>query len=612
MRLDTSVDPGTPLDPTVHLGGNAMQSYNAKPRQVGYGAYSATLTPMNRRGVDGLAGVPLLAEHPSFAPTSIFPFGHNIPEIMASFGSSRVAPITRLPDDILSYIFILALYREEPPHDNLIHMNPFHGFAFPWIVHRVCLKWKHIAVNTSELWQNIRVCTEPPCLSNWVVQGGNEALQYWVSKAPHFVDVHLRTSMDGFNSLDKSTLHSLLHHSRSFRSLRLEIHGVNALQEIFSKGVYVPLLETFHVSFFGETEQIATWIAQFERIMRPPNRVFPPLFRYCPRLRRCTFEESSAAFRLFTLPLHQLDSLDMIYTAPGHEHVGWGLSMLPIQGHLTSLKIHFASTPTIGHVQSLAGFLSHSIRKLEYSAPGDFIISGERPAHLFEKLHLPNLQELVLRDDYHPCAFIAARDLVKRSGASLSHLGVFGTLFRPGDDVCANKPVQFLQKLLKKVQGSLKSLTIGADPVEADHAFMNCWFSLGDHPLPHLKEFTVILRTSSHPSRLGNYLRSHRALCLRAFLDFVETRWPLAAGQRGFGGHRQAAREPPTPLERFTLVFHTSDFDLEEIEEAILKDFKRGNVQAVLARVENEPKLVVVGHEGVLTDPSFCSPRELC
>ncbi|KAJ8081200.1 hypothetical protein PM082_018043 [Marasmius tenuissimus] len=587
-------------------------SSDALPERVAYGTYSATLIPLIRKGTDELAGIPLLEPHPSFARTSMFPPADNIPTTLTSRSWSFIPPITRLPDKILSYIFILAHYRDEPPSSEFTNMNPFHGGAFPWILSTVCLRWHLIAITTKELWQKISVCTEAEYFSQIWPNGG--ALRKWVSFAvnrpPGFgLDVYLKTPKSEFSSLDTEVVIMLLEHARYFRTLRLECppHGL----EVFAmKGVDVPLLEALHVSFpcgdDEETRRRDVWLEEARQRYHSNPRW---LFRSCPRLKFVHIEEMCLPFIVFSIPFDQLDTLHLTYCSFPHEWVKWGIATIFCAGSARPVRIDLhQSVHSASDREALLGarLCNSSIEKLEYRAPKDDIFHvpntpNERSVHIFDRLILPNLKELIIRDDAHPGSFYAYLDLVGRSDASLTRLTIYGVLWR-------DRSLHQFFYFFGHVQSTLESLTLGVNPSEAVSRFKTFDF-IYSYALPRLKELRFVIRPATQCTRLGNYLRSNREKFLRNLLNIVSTRWVVPMGYRGFGGYRKKSTvpTPPTPLERCTVCFHTSDFDVEVIRESILRDFDRGNVKVLLERVEDEAGLAVYGCEEVLSSETFAA-----
>ncbi|KAK1235467.1 hypothetical protein PQX77_001304 [Marasmius sp. AFHP31] len=588
-------------------------SSDALPERVAYGTYSATLIPLIRKGTDEIAGIPLLEPHPSFARTSMFPSTDDIPPILISKGWSFVPPIMRLPDTILSYIFILAHYRDEPPSSEFTNMNPFDGGAFPWVLSRVCLKWHLVAITTRELWQKICVSTEAEYFSQFWPSGG--ALRKWVSfavnKPPGFgLDVYLKTPKSGFSSLDTEVVIMLLDHARYFRTLRLECPPYGL--EVFAmKGVDVPLLEALHVSFpCGDDEEVRRrdiWL--WEARGRYDGNT-TQLFRSCPRLKFVHMQEMCFPFIVFLIPLEQLDTLHLTYCSFPHEWIKWGIVTIFWAQSVRSVRIdlhqsiHNASDH--GALLGTQVMCNPSLTKLEYRAPKDHVFHvpntpTERSVHIFDRLLLPNLKELIIRDDAHPGSFHACLDLVGRSYASLTRLTIYGALWR-------DRSMHQFFYFFGHVQSTLESLTLGIDPLEAISGFKTFDF-IHAYALPRLKELGFVIRPASHATRLGNYLRSDRQRFLRTLLNIVSNRWVAPTGYRGFGGYRKKniLPTPPTPLERCTIRFHTSDFDVGVIRESILRDFNRGNVKVLFERVEDEAGLAVYGCEEVLSSETFAS-----
>lgn len=60
-----------------------------------------------------------------------------------------LAPIRRIPPEVLEHIFILCL-----PHDR----NPvMHGSEAPWLLTSICRDWRKLAIETTRLWNRIHI-----------------------------------------------------------------------------------------------------------------------------------------------------------------------------------------------------------------------------------------------------------------------------------------------------------------------------------------------------------------------------------------------------------------------------------------------------------------------
>ncbi|KAG7088957.1 hypothetical protein E1B28_012902 [Marasmius oreades] len=557
-----------------------------------HGAYAVTLTPHNRSALNELAGVPLLT---SKLPDrqSIYP-SHDLPYILTTTDPGREPPVKRLPAAILSYIFVLAHHREEPLYANFTYMCPFHALAFPWVVSSVCLQWHIVARNTKELWRKITISTGDHFTRRWVVNG--YALRRWMlfflgspeclnpdqwSAYGSGMDVHLRTSASGFSNTDYQVLLILLEYSHYWRTLRLETHRP-ALSVIQMKGVHASSLETLDISLFcGDAVDIDL------RATQTPS--FPSLFLSAPKLKNLYASEASRCLHSFRLPWEQLDSIRITHCGLEHDRITLGLWLLANTMSIKTVQLEAKRSaptkPTMNALIACTMFRNPSVQVFEYCCPEDEILySNPFAIHVFDRLLLPNLKELILRDDSHPQSFQAARNMILRSKASISHLTVFGVLSRQG-----------LYQLLEVVEPSIESLTVGINPLEAHYAFTSLeiinWFDF-----PRLKELTFVIRASPLMSYLATSPRWHRARCIRTLLNIIERRWPSPA-IHPFGGNPRRRGVVPAassaPLTKSRIVFRTSDLEIAEVLGTVLQDFDRGNVEVGLERVDPVPRLVV-------------------
>ncbi|KAF9254610.1 hypothetical protein L218DRAFT_460789 [Marasmius fiardii PR-910] len=578
-----------------------------------HGAYAVTLTPIERDPTNLPAGVPLLTSKiPELR--SIYP-SRNAPRIMSasSLNPTKEPAIKRLPDAILSYIFILAQYREEPLDFEFTYSDPFHYLAFPWVLMRVCVKFADVAKTTKDLWRKIRISTEHEAFAERLELNGRSFRQWMVfaivgqnkhvsgdefdlASAPGMgLDVHLRTSSSGFTNVDYRILSTLLEYSRSLRRFRLETHRP-ALPIIHMQQAHASSLEILDISLFlvpagdvfHQVEAVRTGFDAIAASNRPP----PLLFLSAPNLRTLRMTESICALREFGLPWGLLDSIqitDCGSGSGGNEWIATFLSLLPYATAVKTLQMEVKrSAPTDEAARALG--LSpitrnNSVEVFEYCCTQDGVAHAQSQApgtmaiHPFDRLMLPGLRELVLKDDSHPRSFEAAGELISRSGAQdfVMRLTIFGDLSRQG--MC-----QQLYGLLDLVNSAVEYLTVGVNPLEGYLAFLVLeiinWFSF-----PRLKELTIVVRGSPVVSYLANSSTVHRAACIRNILKIIENRWALPASMVGGGGQVRRRDGPEqervyfTPISKAKIVFSTEDIEMPEILAAVLQDFNRENAQ---------------------------------
>ncbi|KAK7023645.1 hypothetical protein VNI00_016607 [Paramarasmius palmivorus] len=379
------------------------------------------------------------------------------------------AHVHSLPPEILSEIFLSAQGDTNvgsPKH--VPNQNPLNPDALPWLICRVCQRWRYIA--ETQLWQaldvhlnnkDIEAMAASPCIR---VPHAQDTIGRWLHVALHrlkdengglprpasgpglqvtvrfgeaatFGTGHAAQLDHIATYLQFAMLSTLFMYSNHCRLLRLEIrfHLLRALGKI-PRG-QLQRLEALHLLI---DEMSPSAIPAAENI---------ELFREAPKLRSL---EISGLVRLFwdklPLPWHQLHECS-IKEAGGFIHQNESLLALKIGIAMSRCRIKAGFLDIRNSIRDLR-IVNESLVRLEYL---NVYPTVRNEGHLFQHLELPNLKEVCLDVGAQKGSYAATHEMIRRSCAKLHSLDLRCPLA---------EEVAELGMLLFHTAATLKTLTL--------------------------------------------------------------------------------------------------------------------------------------------------------
>ncbi|KDQ09957.1 hypothetical protein BOTBODRAFT_36581 [Botryobasidium botryosum FD-172 SS1] len=260
---------------------------------------------------------------------------------------NQLLPIHRLPDEVLSSIFVLA---EGTRHNRT---QPLH-MRTPFVVSLVSKQWRAVALNTPTLWTTIDVITRP--ISEVFIDRSKSALLgidllWGPDCCAHDTVKHLPSERhrDTYSAHKRYItdvgrfLSPLIPHANRWRSLRVQGVRPGVLESLLSSPA--PSLEILHV-------QATPFDADFDVSSLHGN-----LFAgHTPCLRDLSL--ASVYQPLTSAIYHGLKDLDLGWITYPNDSVGrllHNLAMCPLLEHLTLSRIQFAPSEA-SDTTSLASF----------------------------------------------------------------------------------------------------------------------------------------------------------------------------------------------------------------------------------------------------------------
>ena len=266
--------------------------------------------------------------------------------------SAFLAPIRRLPPEILTYTFALCL----PKYKKLC----FDSDQAPTLIGQVCAGWRQIALSTQYLWSSMTVtCPASP----------NESLvKTWLSRATSSpLSIRLNAENHDLPAVKRMrpAIAQLVQYCDRWKHLEIRLPPT-----------IIPRLDLIrHRLPWLESLRIQTW-NHF-----PPQRL--DLFDYAPRLHNLRLDLGISPSRV-TVPWNQLTQLDVYFP-----NVTVCLETLQQAPNLVKCIMH-CSRWINEHVSTL----SHDMPVLRFPHLTSLYISGERPREVFNHFELPTLRDL--------------------------------------------------------------------------------------------------------------------------------------------------------------------------------------------------------------------------
>ncbi|KAJ7253500.1 hypothetical protein C8J57DRAFT_625635 [Mycena rebaudengoi] len=428
-----------------------------------------------------------------------------------------VSPARRLPDDIISAIFVACL----PPTRNpviSVHVAPL-------LLCRICRAWRIVALSTPQLWTAIHVVV--PSTGNFVAQL-NDAVGVWIGRSGSLpLSVSLvstplqRRGLSVYSTLNDAImllLDTLIRFTHRWRNIRLSLHSQHSFTPLLavSKDV-VPMLQTLVISAGGHEDFSAAemnWsllalagATTLRRVslMYTAAVLHAPLF--CERLRHLsTGRGRRGQTRQF---ISQPDALELLRRCPNLETCALTLRPLaPPSETLSSAPCYMA------HMTDL------------YIADGSL---RETPTEFFHRLVIPGLRALEYEGKYFRGDVLPILPLLSATNR-LEHLSI-----RAG-----SVPASGLVEGLRLVP-TVHTLHIFGEPVRSQESV--------DRHSP-LFQYLLGVDSSEYSSMICPQLRHLKLSHFtdpsdQELLDFIQSR----------SGLRHDNTTPPAPLSRIDVTF---------------------------------------------------------
>ena len=290
-----------------------------------------------------------------------------------------------LPNKLLIEIFLLFAQPED-----------LATYAVPWILERVCQRWRNIALSTPSLWKYL-----PPVhigRSKFADQQKGWFAILLSRSSGSTISFHLRTFP---NASDSNALFRLvLSHSERWEHVSLDIYNDS-------------------LSFASIKGRLSS-LRSLEFRVRNSQWVEFDLFNNAPNLKNITLYPRPRS-GMFTLPWRQIQSYKEIMK----EHHDIGRILLSLSLQLRTL--HFTTDRACPYTNGLThGDLGHITFPNLTSLTFESFSRGSCPHGLLEVLTCPNLRELVyLSFSLHDLS-LELQNLIQRSGCNLQSFTFFG------------------------------------------------------------------------------------------------------------------------------------------------------------------------------------------
>ncbi|KAL1695450.1 hypothetical protein GGG16DRAFT_45217 [Schizophyllum commune] len=300
-------------------------------------------------------------------------------------------PMDRVPHEILTLIFQFCVASE-----NGLPNQFFHNTAkSPWLLTRVCGKWRELACKTPSLWTTIRISVDALEESGRSTADVSDLLRSYLQRSyPQLLSVSVMSE----DSFPAHILNPIVETCKRWHFLFLFAHPDDFPRFAVIRG-RLPFLQSLQV--------IPT------RLGDPANPP-PTMFEIAPRL--TTLMLGGHALDLnFALPWKQIRSFEANYIDPADV-----LRLLPHMPGLVNLKLgreppEHTPGPTQGIMITLA-----SLRALTLNV-SDGQRSPDHPGDLLDHLTLPALSDLEVECDVEE-SIESMRRLVERSDCRIDTL----------------------------------------------------------------------------------------------------------------------------------------------------------------------------------------------
>ncbi|KAJ6603220.1 hypothetical protein DFH09DRAFT_1458490 [Mycena vulgaris] len=409
-----------------------------------------------------------------------------------------LSPARRMPHELLSEIFVLAL----PSREDALESNRFDADDAPWTLGRVCGQWRLVALSSPSLWSLVVI--------NYDDIVGSPSTAYPLSmletqlERARSLQVYF-TPVTVESSHQNAVLLLLVNHSRRWERLALLLTpGIQPI--IATLRDRIPLLRKLRIEWnnpnLEDDSDDETDTPQFKDL---------ECFRVAPALRDASLVIEDRALSV-PLPAHQLTRYEL--NGPWHMHV----DILKLATNLVEARIFVADAEVMLSRVIPEGVIElRDLRRLYVS-----------DADILDSLRLPALEELGF---YHENSgdddLRHVKSLLQRSSCNLRRLCVMGIPFVEIVDVLQNnKSIVELTIILSEPES----------PAEANLLILTlCQVDANDIPsiAPQLtaifvacEDATVIDHTLYHDMLLSRWKPGSFALTSAALLTVSEGSQP--------------------------------------------------------------------------------------
>ncbi|KIM80375.1 hypothetical protein PILCRDRAFT_89650 [Piloderma croceum F 1598] len=254
-----------------------------------------------------------------------------------------VAPIRRLPAEILAEIFVLCMNYD---------ISSFDPMQSPLLVGRVCRGWRQVALSTQKLWSSITVTD---------YRSSSKMVKLWMSRAISApLTIHLNSAHHYSSNVGEieSVIAVLVQYCDRWQHLDMNFYRTRA-SCLSSIRHNLPLLESLRIR---------------------SSTAFVNIFEVAPHLHTLSLDSWSSRIRL-KVPWSQLTELETQVSCSTD-----GLYTLKLMPNLVKCTMH--KSDNSGSV------LPHNISVITLSHLRFFCILGIRPDNIFNHLHLPTISAL--------------------------------------------------------------------------------------------------------------------------------------------------------------------------------------------------------------------------
>ena len=254
-----------------------------------------------------------------------------------------LAPIRRLPAEILAKIFVLCMNYDT---------SSFDPMQSPLLVGRVCRGWRQVALSTQKLWSSITV-------TNY--RSSSKMVKLWMSRAISApLTIHLDSTYRSAGEIE-SAIAVLVQYCDRWQHLDMNFYRTppSCLTSIRRN---LPLLESLRIR---------------------SSTAFVNIFEVAPHLHTLSLDSWTSRIRL-KVPWSQLTELETEVSCSTD-----GLYTLKLMPNLVKCTMHKSNNS--------GSVLPHNITILTLSHLRFFCLLSIRPDNIFNHLHLPTISALRIR-----------------------------------------------------------------------------------------------------------------------------------------------------------------------------------------------------------------------
>ncbi|ESK81515.1 hypothetical protein Moror_15676 [Moniliophthora roreri MCA 2997] len=277
-------------------------------------------------------------------------------------------PLVRMPPEVLTLVFELCVQADTGGH-------VLSGLAAPWVLSRICRRWRMIALSTPSLWQIIRLNTHELYLPGPSPSSLN-IFCAWLERSQPLPIVCFAVFSDAAEIINAQLLDLFILHSKRWRAIEFCFGTQKDLyHRVVNIDPHMPLLQyvALEVIVLSESEIVRgsapTWMA--------------PYLKEATILVQCG--SSGDGSSLLTLPWSQLEELEW---SPSTSK-----SFLDISPSFTNLRRCYVNVSQHVEVDSLQCHILPQLRRLDMSGSYQSLVG------IMDRLCLPALRRLDLDTD---------------------------------------------------------------------------------------------------------------------------------------------------------------------------------------------------------------------